>query len=164
MSCQPYLQWWISPRAHLLLKTDHLVSLALFPPPSLRALLILPLLPCSPSSSITESFICLSHSPPSCCCAVIFFPCTSCLRTFLYNCLRPPAISSVEWLMFMTPTKEHICSLPIPCCLFPCCRSPLCSTCLHTSAASPHQTVFCPFNILHRWRGHLKLQYPQNPL
>lgn len=39
MSCQPYLQWWISPLAHLLLKTDHLVSLLLF------------LLPCSLNSS-----------------------------------------------------------------------------------------------------------------
>lgn len=35
MSCQPYLQWWISPRAQSLLKTDHLVSSLLFllPPP-----------------------------------------------------------------------------------------------------------------------------------
>lgn len=35
MSCQPYLQWWISPPANLLLKTDHLVSLLLFLLPSL---------------------------------------------------------------------------------------------------------------------------------
>lgn len=35
MSCQTYLQWWISPWAHLLLKTDHLVSLycSFFSPP-----------------------------------------------------------------------------------------------------------------------------------
>lgn len=61
MSCQPYLQWWISPLAHLLLKTDHLVSVLL--PSSLPALLILPLLPCSFTSFIILFVFCISHAP-----------------------------------------------------------------------------------------------------
>lgn len=39
----------------------------------------------------------------------------------------------------------------------------LCSTCLHTSAVNPPRSVFGPFNILRRWEGHLKLQYPLSP-
>lgn len=149
MSCQPYLQWWISPRAHLLLKTEHLVSLPLF---LLPALLILPLLPCFLTPSITEPFICLLHSPASCGSAVIFPYIT------LFFRLSVPFSHLQSWMTHVyDPYKgthlfsaHAILSFSL---LF-------LSSLLHLSAHVCSQPVFCPFNIHDRWKGHRKLQYP----
>lgn len=157
MSCQPYLQWWISPLAHLLLKTDRFVSVPLFLF-FLPALLILPLLSCSLASFITEHFICLLHLPCSCCCTGDFslyilsshfslqfsvpFSRLQSWMTHVYDPYKGTHLFSAR--PTLSVSLLLVFSLP-------------CSTCLHTSAANPPQTVFCPFNIPHRWKGHGKL-------
>lgn len=160
MSCHPYLQWWISPCAHLLLKRDQLVCPLLLLLLSTLLALILALLP---SFCITARFVFCIFCPPV---AVQSFFHRIRLHTFIYNARCPSAIFRVEWLTFMAPTKgTHLFSayptLSVSVLLV---LSLLRSTCLHTSAASLLQTVFCPFNILHRWKGHSKLRYPLNPL
>lgn len=121
----------------------------------LPALLILPLLPRSLSSFFTERFISLFAF------AVLLLLCGD---------FSPYILSSHFSLQFSVPFSRlqswmthvydpykgtHLFSarptLSVSLLLV---FSLLCSTCLHTSAANLPQTVFCPFNILHRWRGH----------
>lgn len=164
MSCQTYLQWWISPWAHLLLKTDHLVSLHrsfFFPPCSLN----------SSTSTLFSLFLCLGALYLSFALAVLLLPCRDFslyLLSLRFSLQFSVPFSHLQsWMTHVYDPCEgtHLFSAhPMLSVSLLLVFSPLCSTCLHTSAASPLQTVFCPFNILHRWKGHRKLQYPLNPL
>lgn len=163
MSCQPYSQWWISPPPNSLLKTDHLVSLLLFLLPSL-ALFILPLLlyfffSCHRAFYLSFAFAVLLLL----CCDL--FSSVSFLHQFSLHFSMPFSCLQSWMTHVYDPYKgTHLFSAhPILSVSLLLVFSLLCSTCLHTSTASPRHTAFCPFNILHRWRGHCKLQYPLNP-
>lgn len=120
MSCHPYLQWWISPCAHLLLKRDQLVCPLLLLLLSTLLTLILSLLP---ASCITTRFVFCIFCPPV---AVQPFFIVSSVFTLLFTALGALQPSSkLNGSRLWPLQKDHICSLPIPHCLFQCCWSSL---------------------------------------
>lgn len=121
----------------MLLKTDHLVSLYrffLFPPCSLHT--------STPTSLLLRhgGLYLSSAFPPVA--AMVFFTYTSCPPFTILCALQ--ASSKLNDSCLRPSAKEHICSLPVPCCLLPRCWSSL----LHLSAhvCSEPATV-CPLSI-----------------
>lgn len=135
MRCQPHLQWWISPPA-----PEHKPFNR--PPP----LLLPPYFSCALSWSILFilSFASLPVAAPR---SLSLFPC------LVFSSLQQP--SELNDSAFMTLTKgAHLFptrfTLSVSLLLV---FSLHCSACLHTSAPSPPPSVFCPFNILSRWKA-----------